>query len=584
MQSVQTVRRFPTEVFAALVGSITMMAYSAVEDSGSLTTSETLCYVRIALSAVLVMNMALAVSITYEAGRIPAWLRWTLTIALGAGLTFFAHTISSAQWDVYRYAAAALAVHAAVALSASWNRTRRGFWEFNKTLFLRTLTGGVFTLVLGAGVTIALAALHTLFDIHVQSWAYGCTWSFLIGIFNTLFVLGGVPKASDAHNEEVWTYPRVLSVFTQFVLLPLVVLFLVILYAYGIKVLFFADLNGAVSGFILALSVVGVLAYLLVYPLRVDAEHAWIAWFARWFGRLMVPLSVMLWVAILVRVDAYGITEERYAVMALSVCLTFISVYLAIVRDPDIRIIPGVLGLACVVAFAGPVGITSVSYNSQTSRANKVLAAHNVLVNGRFDSTAMSKLPYEDAAVVSAVVAYLNDYSDSSRLKSWLTSIGVTDIPHLSTEEVTQYMHVPVAPSGYATLELDVDRTLSPRSLWVRNGSVQPFNMSNYLSSHDDDSIVFYDSGKWMITFPKGKEILWVVSDPSGNADTLSLKSALTPEFNSDGHDYAPGEYTQTAEFPHHSIRFSFDQLEADFQDSTWSSQRARGIMIVTQK
>jgi len=605
--AVQTARRFPAEIFFAFVGTAALMTLAFASDVYHISNEQERCYAHIAMSCILVMNVALCLSIAYEARRITTIVRWLLLGLVGSALTWFVFELSSADWDIQLYAAAALSVHSGVALSAAWNRSRRGFWEFNKTLFLRTLTGALFTLVLGAGISLALVSLETLFNVDVSGWMYGWTWAFLIGVFNTLFVLGGIPPTPATIDagaavvaDEAATYPRGLRIFTQFVLLPLVIIFLCILYAYGVKVLFFAALEGGVSTFILCLSVAGILAYLLVYPLRRETEHAWIAMYARWFGRLMVPLSAMLWVAIVVRVDAYGITEERYAVIALACVLTLISVYLAIWRDPDLRVIPASLLVASVLAFVGPFNMTSVSYNSQTKRAENVLTAYGVIGNGAYNKAAAERIPKDKAEEVASVVQYLNANSDSSRIVQWLGTLGVPAPNLVHADTVIGLLGLKRTQLRNTNYGLNVDQALSPVVNWVTNGSAQAFNVHYYVgekseasrerleANHQGDApplaFTFYDGGAWKVTMPTDLRMLWVISDPDGNKDTLFFGNDLKIDDNRLDQWRAPGAYMQTADFPTRRVRFAFTQMNASVNDSTWESLNAEGLIIVDHK
>ncbi|MDZ4745100.1 MAG: DUF4153 domain-containing protein [bacterium] len=589
--ALRTVHRFPAEILVAVVGTIAAMTLVYLEDVYTLPHEQSQLYAHIILSSILALSTALCLTIAFESGRISAWLRWTLLVVLVGALTWFVFGLTTASWDLSLYAAAALAVHMGVALSGTWNRSRRSFWEFNKTLFLRTLTGALFTGVLMCGISLAILALDTLFNVEVKSWMYGWECFFLIGVFNTLFVLGGIPETPKTYDaeaavtvDESAAYPRGLRVFTQFVLLPLVVVFLCILYAYGVKVLFFAALEGGVSAFVLWLSVAGILAYLLVYPLRHETEHAWISLYARWFGRFMVPLSAMLWVAIIVRVNAYGITEERYAVIALACVLTLVSVYLAFKRDPDLRVIPALLLAASVVAFVGPFNMANVSYNSQTSRANTVLQAYGVLGNGTYNKEAAKKIPNAEAEIVRSVVHYLSAYRDSSRLEKWLISLPLTAQSGLSPDSVVALLGVTQPADSRKSFYVNIDHVLSPMVNWVNDGSVQPFSLHHDVSDKYSEAVTFFEGGAWNVTFPVSRQLLWIVTDPAGNQDTLWFRDELVKNTRENSSGQPRGSFVQTAEFPTKRVRFIFTQLNASANDSTWESIDAEGMVIVERK
>jgi hypothetical protein len=116
------------------------------------------------------------------------------------------------------------------------HQSELGFWNYCKTLLLRILTAYLYTVVLWIGLAIALAALDNLFGVNIPEKRYGELWVFINGIFTTCFFLAGVPE--DLENlDTVTDYPKGLKIFSQYILFPLVLVYLVILYAYLGKIL-----------------------------------------------------------------------------------------------------------------------------------------------------------------------------------------------------------------------------------------------------------------------------------------------------------------------------------------------------------
>ena len=184
----------------------------------------------------------------------------------------------------------------------------QGFWQFNKSLFLRFLTAALYSYVLYIGLAIALLALDYLFGVDIIWKSYMKLWIVIASVFNTWFFLTGVPAdLNDLNNTQ--EYPKGLKVFTQYILLPLVALYFLILITYEFKIIFEWNLpKGWVSQLVLWFSVVGILSLLLLHPLRERTESKWIKVFSKWFFRLLLPLLGMLFVSLCVRISDYGIT------------------------------------------------------------------------------------------------------------------------------------------------------------------------------------------------------------------------------------------------------------------------------------
>jgi len=115
-----------------------------------------------------------------------------------------------------------------------------------------------------------------------------------------------------AHLESVTEYPKGLKVFAQYVLFPLVMVYLVILYVYMGKIIIAWDWpQGWVSKLILGFSGAGLFSLLLLHPVTGREENVWIRTAARWYYVILIPLLVMLFFAVWRRVSEYGVTPGR---------------------------------------------------------------------------------------------------------------------------------------------------------------------------------------------------------------------------------------------------------------------------------
>ena len=77
-----------------------------------------------------------------------------------------------------------------------------------------------------------MTALKLLFDVSIHEELYVEIWIVTIGFFNTWFFVSGIPDDFD-QLDTIYEYPKGLKIFSQYVLLPLLGLYLLILYSYG---------------------------------------------------------------------------------------------------------------------------------------------------------------------------------------------------------------------------------------------------------------------------------------------------------------------------------------------------------------
>ncbi len=294
-----------------------------------------------------------------------------------------------------------------------------GFWQYNKTLFLRFLLSLLYSVVLFIGLAIALAAMDFLFGVDIDGDSYLELWIIISLVINTWIFLAGLPEnlntLSEAHE-----YPRGLQIFSQYILLPLVGLYLVILYLYEFKII--AAWNwpkGWVSELILWYSAVGILALLLLWPLRELNASKWVRTYANWFFRLLIPLVVMLFFAIAYRINQYGITPNRYFVLAMAIGLTIVVLYFVFSRKKDIRIVSIVISLLAFLSAFGPWGAFVVSERDQVGRLGEYLEKYEILT-ATDKKEAASKITYEDRQEMSSLISYLSAWHGGEAFKAWL--------------------------------------------------------------------------------------------------------------------------------------------------------------------
>ncbi|HND46254.1 MAG TPA: DUF4153 domain-containing protein, partial [Chitinophagales bacterium] len=134
------------------------------------------------------------------------------------------------------------------------------FWQFNKNLFVNFFLTLVFVSVLIIGTELAILAIDNLFEIHFDSDVYWKIFLFIL-IFGSTFIFLSFCESGLSSIEKEDEYPIILQFFTQYILIPLLFLYVVILYVYLAKIILTWELpRGWVSYLILAYSSVGILA------------------------------------------------------------------------------------------------------------------------------------------------------------------------------------------------------------------------------------------------------------------------------------------------------------------------------------
>lgn len=294
------------------------------------------------------------------------------------------------------------------------------FWEYNRKLFINFFIGALYGFLIFAGIALGISAISVLFDIDFEYTIYPKIWLVCAFFIHPVYFLSNFPKTYQYNLSET-RFDRPFVNLIKYVFISLVALYMVILYAYGSKILFTWELpEGWVARLVLGFSVTGVLTYLLNFMLPKIEQSGWVKNYRKWFFYVLLPVTGLLFIAIWKRIADYGITEERYFVLLLGIWLAGICLYFIISKKDDIRYIPISLALFALVAAAGgPMSAFSVSKRSQKSRLANALSEANILVDGKIEAP---EAPYDGdhAAEITSIVTYLANHGHISALSDWI--------------------------------------------------------------------------------------------------------------------------------------------------------------------
>lgn len=303
------------------------------------------------------------------------------------------------------------------------------FWQYNKNLFVNFFLTLVFTGVLTGGVLLAVLAVDNLFNVGVRDNLYAEIAVSLL-IFGSSFIFLLFNETGLDFLEKEGKYPVVLKFFTQYVLIPLLCIYVVILYFYSGKILINWELpRGWVSYLVLAYSIVGILALLLVHPLKENTDKSWIRIFSKLFYFTLIPLILLLFIAIFTRVLEYGYTEPRYYVLLLALWLSTVVAYFIFRKNPTIKFIP--ISLFCFGLFAlifPYFNAFSVAKRSQKNELEKILNENNLLVNGKIDFT--QEVPDTVAYEIADKFEFLHKRFEKDYVHNYLSEEMQKDFPN----------------------------------------------------------------------------------------------------------------------------------------------------------
>jgi hypothetical protein len=367
------------------------------------------------MAAVASLGLALSVALTLLAEE-RSWkpLRTAALNAAGVAvlvLFYFNWPGPDYKHQVIRYFQLSAGLHLLVAtLPFVGRRETNAFWQYNRRLFLGFLRATIFSFVLFVGLVIALVALDKLFGVAVPSELYSRLYLVVVFVINTGIFLAAVPRNLAQLADDV-SYPRVLKVFAQYILTPLVFVYLLMLLAYLVKILAGGQWpSGWIGWLVTSVAIAGLLGFLLAHPLRTEAGEGWIRTYARWLFIGLIPAAVVLLAAFWKRVLPYGLTELRLLGILLALWLLGIAVSYTVRPNAGIRRIPVTLGALLLITLYGPISATNLSLSSQTRRLTRLVAAHRTGEATEFEASAALRFLLDHGArrqIAAAIPAQL---------------------------------------------------------------------------------------------------------------------------------------------------------------------------------
>jgi len=529
--------RFPLEILFAIIG--TTAALISIKN-GYPDNAVSNWYTRLILTANLGFLFSLSASLYLENKAVKGLQLYLfkVPVALLASCLIFVLNPFERSDDYLRFLLLSLAGHLLVSFSAYIHADSiQGFWQFNKTIFIRFLTAMLDSGVLYLGLAAALGAIKFLFNLDIGSKSYTTLFALIAGIFSTTFFLAGIPKDLDTLNED-FTYPKGLKIFTQYVLIPLATIYVMILLAYEVKILIEWNLpKGLVSNLILGYAVFGILALLMIFPIRDHEENRWIKTYARSFYFLMLPLIVLLFLAVGTRVFRYGITESRYFLIMLAVWLLMVTVYSLLSRKQNIKLIPISLCLFTLFSIYGPQSAFSVSEYSQIKILTKIFKRNNAFKDHKM--IVPKDISVKDGNQAARTLRYIVENYNYSALQSYVN----VDLHHVAdslakTKEITK--------SNAYSLKYDLGNL---KIKWLQNHlGLRRFSSSNFkdeatIQYVQNDECFFEDSesdlmdieGYDLLLDATSQETMEITANGKINAKkSIKSNGMLTLQLNND--------------------------------------------------
>jgi hypothetical protein len=292
-----------------------------------------------------------------------------------------------------------------VSIFISYLPNRKDFEIYVVRSFARFFTTVLYSLVLFLGLSAILFTIDQLLGVNVKSELYYYTFLMTTGIFATSFFLAGIPAKDEVLN--VSDYSRLLKVLVLYIVMPLISIYTIILYIYFGKIIITRQWpEGLVSHLVLWYSATSAAVLFFISPLL--REKTWPKRFMIYFPKAILPLIVMMFISIGIRINAYGVTENRYFVVALGIWVFLIMMYFTTSKKFINIILPVSLAIITTISVFGPFSSYSISKYSQNKRLVKIFNKNNMILDNKVIKASAS-VSEDDTRQISSIINYFNN-------------------------------------------------------------------------------------------------------------------------------------------------------------------------------
>ena len=256
------------------------------------------------------------------------------------------------------------------------------------------IISNIYSFIVFVGISGIIFALNSLFKFNFGSSVYLRVAIFSFILFNVVTFFSDFPKVRDSFTD--YKYPKAFRILLVYIITPIVIIYTAILLAYFVKILVLWQIpNNLIVNLVIWFASFSIVY--LFFLSRVETI-TFINKFKIVFPFTLFPLLGMMFFAIYLRIKEYGMTENRYIVIAVGFWIFLSLIYYIFYRENSNISIPIFLSVIILITGIGPASATSLSIRSQNARFekllrdNKMIAGEEIKPNINIESDAKSQI------------------------------------------------------------------------------------------------------------------------------------------------------------------------------------------------
>ncbi len=261
----------------------------------------------------------------------------------------------------------------------------------------------VYSIVLYFGMAFILFTIDALFNANISFNVYINIFILVVFVFAVALFLSRFPEKDRTYRTTEYT--RALRVLLTYIVIPLISIYTAILYIYFGKIIITRVWpSGLVSHLVVWYSTVSVGVLFLISPLLETDRIA--RAFKKIFPKALLPILLMMFISIGIRISQYGLTENRYYLVLLGIWLLGMMIYFGFAPRRKNIIISISLSLLILISVYGPLSSFSLARASQNNRLEGLLEKNQMLVAGEIVKN--PDISQEDRREINNIISYFS--------------------------------------------------------------------------------------------------------------------------------------------------------------------------------
>lgn len=252
------------------------------------------------------------------------------------------------------------------------------FWNFAQRLFVAITAGVVVSGILTLGIILFVQSLDWLFGMEVNGWFLYIP-TFCMVLLAPLLAMSQIPEGEQKHIRRIAPYTGFIKGVSQYLFIPLLLLYIATLYVYAAKILITWQLPVGWVCYLVSASMLGmVILIFITFPLQYEQGNSFFKKLMRCLPLAMLPLLVLMSVAIGRRLSDYGITVSRLYVVVFNLWCYVVCIGLLLSRNRRIWWVPASFAVVLLLISVGPWSIPNVTEHRLQAEVREAFASSGV--------------------------------------------------------------------------------------------------------------------------------------------------------------------------------------------------------------